>query len=182
MDVSYDAGIIRKLEALLFTQADPVSDEQLALWLDTDPARIPELVGKLARQLREGTSGLDVQRVADGYLLTTAADLAEFLDGRLGMQAPEPLSHAAWEVLSVVAYRQPITRLEIETLRQTNSERALETLLSRELIEQVGRKDAPGRPILYGTTRQFLREFGLNTPDQLPPLSGDPTSADHSPS
>lgn len=77
---------------------------------------------------------------------------------------------AAWEVLAIIAYKQPITRLEIEALRQTNSERALDTLVNRELIEQVGRKEAPGRPILYGTTVQFLKEFGLDSLEQLPPL------------
>lgn len=171
MDRAVDCAILRRLEALLFTQADPVSDEQLALWLKTDVANIFGFVQALTQKLHDQNSGLRVERVAEGYLLATAHDLGEFLDGCLEMEAPESLSQAAWEVLSVVAYRQPITRLEIEMFRQTNSERALETLINRELIEQVGRKDAPGRPILYGTTRQFLREFGLDNLDHLPPLS-----------
>lgn len=171
MDGGVGPEIIRKLEALLFTQADPVSDEQLALWLEIDDVDVPLVAQGLTEELRHRNSALSVQRVAQGYLLTTAADLAEFLHDRLETQAPESLSPAAWEVLSVIVYRQPITRLEIESLRQTHSERALETLINRDLVEQVGRKDAPGRPILYGTTKQFLREFGLYNLDQLPPLS-----------
>ena len=90
------------------------------------------------------------------------------------LPVPEPLSHAAWEVLSVVAYKQPLTRMEIEAFRQTGSERAIDTLVSRGLVEEVGRKEAPGRPILYGTTARFLQEFGISDPKDLPPLADSP--------
>ncbi|SMC06437.1 segregation and condensation protein B [Sulfobacillus thermosulfidooxidans DSM 9293] len=170
MSLQYDLMIMRKVEALLFTQKDPVSSDQLALWLDMDPRHIPDLLESFGQYLQSRQSGLCVRQIAGGYLLATAPDLSSFLDERLGRQAPEPLSAAAWEVLAIIAYKQPITRLEIEALRQTNSERALDTLVNRELIEQVGRKEAPGRPILYGTTVQFLKEFGLDSLEQLPPL------------
>jgi segregation and condensation protein B len=159
----------RQLEAALFTQAEPVTAEQISLWLQIPVADVPEVVSTLAAWLQDQHSGLAVRLADNRYALATAADLHEFLEDRLRLAAPEPLSASAWEVLAVVAYRQPITRLEIESVRQTNSERALETLLTRELVEQVGRKEAPGRPILYGTTGRFLREFGLTSLEVLPP-------------
>ncbi|AUW93635.1 MAG: SMC-Scp complex subunit ScpB [Sulfobacillus thermosulfidooxidans] len=162
--------LVRVLEALLFLQPEPVSVEQIGLWLAVSDDEVPKLVTSLANKLASTGSSLTVQTVAGRYRLATAPDLDEFLRTRLRLAAPEPLSAAAWEVLAVIAYRQPITRLEIEAVRQVNSERALETLMARELVEQVGRKDAPGRPILYGTTAQFLKEFGINTIDDLPAL------------
>ncbi len=161
--------LARKLEAALFMQAEFVTAEQVALWLNIAVEEVPRVAAALDSQLRERQSGLSV-RVADNrYTLTTALDLHDFLEEQLRVAAPEPLSPSAWEVLAVIAYRQPITRLEIEAVRQTNSERALDTLMGRELVEQVGRKEAPGRPILYGTTGKFLREFGINALDALPP-------------
>nr|WP_207711566.1 SMC-Scp complex subunit ScpB [Sulfobacillus harzensis] len=167
------------LEALLFVHGDPVSVDQLALWLDLPSTGVEQQLQALDEALQSRQSGLSVQRVAGGVRLTTHPRLQDALAARLGRRAPEPLSHAAWEVLAIVAYRQPITRLEIEAIRQTGSERALDTLLNRELIEEVGRKEAPGRPILYGTTARFLREFGLDSPSDLPPLSvgGETTSS-----
>lgn len=163
------------LEALLFIQGDPVSEEQLALWLDQTPEDVRQQVDRLNRLLESRESGLTVQRVEGGVRLATHPRLHPLLSERVMRRAAEPLSHAAWEVLAIVAYRQPITRLEIEAVRQTGSERALETLLSRELIEEVGRKETPGRPILYGTTGRFLREFGLTSPKDLPPLGASDT-------
>ncbi len=159
------------LEALLFVHGDPVSEDQLALWLDVASEAVGAYVEALNQNLHVRGSGLTVQWVEGGVRLTTHPRLYDNLAERVSRRAPEPLSHAAWEVLAIVAYRQPITRLEIEAIRQTGSERALDTLLNRDLIEEVGRKEAPGRPILYGTTPRFLREFGLKSPGDLPPLS-----------
>lgn len=166
------------LEALLFVHGDPVSEEQLALWLDIALEDVGAWVEALNQNLLSRGSGLTVQWVEGGVRLSTHPRLYQCLAERVSRRAPEPLSHAAWEVLAIVAYRQPITRLEIEAIRQTGSERALDTLLSRDLIEETGRKEAPGRPILYGTTSRFLREFGLRSPGDLPPLSssGEPSS------
>ncbi|PSR22845.1 MAG: SMC-Scp complex subunit ScpB [Sulfobacillus acidophilus] len=161
------------LEALLFVQAEPVTLVQLATWLQMDVSAVEWHIGALAQRLAERGSGLTVQRVAEGVRLTTHPRLADLLHERLSYVAPEPLSHASWEVLAIVAYRQPITRMEIEAVRQTGSERALETLMQRQLIEEVGRKEAPGRPILYGTTAHFLTQFGLSSVGDLPKLELD---------
>lgn len=164
------------LEALLFVQSEPVPLAQIGLWMGVDADGAGSLVHALAARLAERGSGLTVQRVAGGVRLTTHPALADQLLERLQYQGPEPLSHASWEVLAVVAYRQPVTRMEIEAIRQTGSERAIETLVHRELIEEVGRKEAPGRPILYGTTRQFLTQFGLERLSELPSIVQEPES------
>jgi segregation and condensation protein B len=161
------------LEALLFVQAQPVTAAQLATWLGIEVSAVNLHVQALAQHLTDRGSGLTIQRVADGVRLTTHPRLADTLHDRLSYTGPEPLSHASWEVLAIVAYRQPITRMEIEAVRQTGSERAIETLMQRQLIEEVGRKEAPGRPILYGTTARFLTQFGLTSARDLPPLAAD---------
>lgn len=159
------------LEALLFTQSAPVSVRQVAQWLSVDEAAVQSGLEALANRLESRESGLALDWVDGGVRLTTHPRLFAGLQARLANPDPEPLSHASWEVLAIVAYRQPITRLEIESIRQTGSERAIETLVNRDLIEEVGRKEAPGRPILYGTTRPFLQQFGLSSLEALPQLS-----------
>lgn len=159
------------IEALLFTQGEPVTLVQLAHWLDVDTSAVRPLLEALDAELTGRNSGLTVQWVDGGVRLAAHPRLHSELQERLTRVDPEPLSHASWEALAIVAYKQPITRLEIEAVRQTGSERAIETLVSRDLIEEVGRKEAPGRPILYGTTRRFLQEFGLLSLEELPPLT-----------
>lgn len=159
------------LEALLFTQSTPVSVRQIAHWLTMDEEAVQSGLDALANRLESRESGLALDWVDGGVRLTTHPRLFAGLQERLANPDPEPLSHASWEVLAIVAYRQPITRLEIESIRQTGSERAIETLVNRDLIEEVGRKEAPGRPILYGTTRRFMQQFGLSSLEALPQLS-----------
>ena len=161
------------LEALLFVQSEPVALTQVGLWLGVDDQAARAEIEALQELLISRGSGLTVQWVAGGIRLTTHPQLHSKLTARLQYRAPEPLSHASWEVLAVVAYRQPVTRLEIEAIRQTGSESAIETLVQRELIQEVGRKEAPGRPILYGTTGRFLAQFGLESLADLPSISQD---------
>lgn len=163
------------LEALLFLQTEPVRLNQIEHWLTWDAETVHDRVNALSHTLEETHSGLTIQWVDGGVRLVTRPELARILAQALEIVDPEPLSHASWEVLSIVAYQQPITRLEIEAIRQTGSDRAIETLINRELIEEVGRKESPGRPILYGTTHQFMEQFGLHSLDQLPPLTADPS-------
>lgn len=165
------ADLLARLEALLFVRAEPVLPSQLAVWLQIDEDAVERFVTALQLRLDERGSGLMIDRAAGGVRLVTRPGLYEWLAERLSTAAPEPLSHASWEVLAIVAYKQPVTRMEIEAIRLTGSERAIQTLLERQLIEEVGRKDTPGRPILYGTTEFFLRQFGLKHLDDLPPLA-----------
>ncbi|MCY0877629.1 MAG: SMC-Scp complex subunit ScpB [Firmicutes bacterium] len=167
----------RLLEALLFLRAEPVSLEEIQRWLRVTEKEAALLVDELGQYLRDRDSGLTLQWVDGGVRLVTHPSLADDLQAALTDTRPEPLSHASWEVLAIVAYKQPITRMEIEAIRQTNSERAIETLVTRQLIEEVGRKEVPGRPILYGTTARFLRQFGLRSLEDLPPLSEAPSGS-----
>ena len=159
-----------KLEALLFLHGDPVPLSQLAAWLDIDVTQVIAVGQELSQELERRHSALGVQVAGDAMALVTDRELDAWVQERMTIKTSEPLSHAAWEVLSVVAYKQPVTRLEIESVRQVGSERAIETLVMRGLIEEIGRKDTPGRPILYGTTHAFLVEFGLADLSELPSL------------
>ncbi len=161
----------RNLEALLFLHGDPVSIAEIAVWLELEEEQVLLIAEQLNEVLRSGHSALCVQIAGNSVALTTVAELDSWLREKMTLKISEPLSHAAWEVLSVVAYRQPITRMEIEALRQVGSERAIDTLVHRGLIEEVGRKETPGRPILYGTSHNFLLEFGLHDLNELPPLA-----------
>lgn len=155
------------LEALLFVQTGPVLPAILAQWLEVGPQEIPGIVERLNHQL--SAHSLEVAAVAEGWQLQTRSVYDPILRKALSTAPAQSLSHGAWETLAVVAYRQPVTRLEVEAVRQVGSERTLAVLLERGLIEEKGRKDTPGRPILYGTTQDFLRQFGLNRIEDLPP-------------
>ena len=158
------------LEALLFTADEPLAPEQIAAIFEDRP---PEEVQTLAEALNErygaAGAGLQVQEVAGGLRLTTRPDLAGWVQ-RLNRVRPARLSRAALETLAVIAYRQPITKAEIEGVRGVSADGVLRTLLERDLIRVVGRKPDVGRPILYGTTRAFLEHFGFKDLTDLPTL------------
>jgi segregation and condensation protein B len=156
-----------RLWALLFVHGDPLPEDKACEWLGVEGEELAAVVQALQAALAR--TPFTLRRVAGGIELVTRPAFTAFLDRVAGRRGPEPLSHAAWECLAVIAWRQPVTRLEIEQARQVNSDRAIETLLSRGLIQEVGRKETPGRPILYGTTAEFLRQFGLNSLEDLPP-------------
>ena len=113
-------------------------------------------------------------RKADRVHLTTAPESATYIERFLGLDLSSRLSTAALETLAVIAYRQPLTRGDIEAIRGVNCDAVIRTLISRELVEAVGRLEQPGRPFLYGTTLQFLHYFGLESLDKLPPLPAIP--------
>ncbi len=115
--------------------------------------------------------GVRLQKVAGGYRMVACPEAEKYLIEMSRGQKRNPLSPAALEVLAIVAYMQPITRVEIDEIRGVSSESSISTLLDRGLIMEIGRKDAPGRPILFGTTKAFLVYFGLKDLTQLPPIS-----------
>ena len=159
------------LEAFLFVSSSPVQLEQVKEMLEIkDESLIENAIGELKAKYENQDSSLRVIEVAGGYRLTTIPELAPYLKKWFKGQKPR-LSRASIETLSIVAYRQPVTRNEIEAIRGVNVEGPLGTLLERGLIRIVGRKETVGRPILYGTTRLFLEHFGLNTLKDLPILN-----------
>jgi segregation and condensation protein B len=162
------------LEAILFAAgSEGLSAQEISRILEVPEETVSQLVAELERIYAEPDRGLQVRRIADRWVLCTREDQAPYLARMARTTAPAPLSAAALEVLAIVAYRQPISRMGIEALRGVQSESAIATLVHRRLITEVGREDAPGRPILYGTTDVFLRAFGLRSLDDLPPLPED---------
>lgn len=164
------------LEAVLFAAGDPMSMEDLAGVLQTDLLTTQNLMTRLQRELEEGERGLTIRRVAGGLQLATRPDLYPVVE-RLSQVVDRKISAPTMETLSIIAFKQPITKQEIEHIRGVRIERALAKLLELELIAEVGRKQVLGRPILYGTTDTFLRTFGLNSLEDLPKLPSDREAA-----
>ncbi|NWG06401.1 MAG: SMC-Scp complex subunit ScpB [Chloroflexi bacterium] len=158
-----------KLEAMLFVAAEPVMTAQLATALDVAPSVVERGLNELDASL--SSRGLRLQRHAGRVQLTTAPELAELIERFLGLEATSHLSRAALETLAIIAYQQPVTRPQIDSIRGVNSDSMMKSLLSKGLILESGRADGPGRPILYSTTPEFLQHFGLNSILEMPPLA-----------
>ncbi len=154
------------LHALLFVADAPLSLETLAEASGAAPAEVKEALNNLQQTLAT-TGPVQLVQIAGGYQLATKPEYMFYL-ARLLNPPPKRLSRAALEVLAIIAYEQPITQAQIDALRGVDSSHTVRQLLERGLIREVGRKDAPGKPILYGTTEQFLHHFGLNSLDDLP--------------
>jgi segregation and condensation protein B len=144
--------------------------------LEASSEQVEEALQLLAQEYTE--RGLRLQRKGKRVQMVTAPEAADHIRRFLGLEFTSKLSPAALESLAIVAYRQPITRAQVEAIRGVNSDSVLRTLVSRGLIEEQGRLDQAGRPFLYGTTFEFLQQFGLASLDQLPPLEESHTAAD----
>jgi len=159
------------LESLLFAAGEPVALTQLANALDNMPREaIRKALAEMATAYAAGDRGIVLEEIAGGYQLRTPKEHALYVRRLLAAKPPR-LSRPLLETLSIVAYRQPITRPEIEQLRGVDSGGVLDTLLERALIKIAGRKDAPGRPMMYATTPEFLELFGLKDLENLPDLA-----------
>jgi segregation and condensation protein B len=169
-------SLTAELEALLFAAPGAVSIAQLAAAMDLSNAEVEKgLVDLEARYAANNLeTGLRLQRHHGRYQLTTAPQAARLVERFLGLEAGSRLSRAALESLAIVAYQQPVTRPQIDAIRGVNSDGVLKSLLSKGLIQEVGRAEAAGRPILYATTPEFLQYFGLNALEELPPLDLTP--------
>ncbi|MCC6500384.1 MAG: SMC-Scp complex subunit ScpB [Anaerolineales bacterium] len=164
-----ELSLSAKLEALLFVSGEPVATAQLAAALDVAPSVIERGLNELDASL--AGRGLKLQRHAGRVQLTTAPNLAELIEHFLGLEATAHLSRAALETLAIIAYQQPVTRPQIDSIRGVNSDSMMKSLLHKNLILESGRADGPGRPILYSTTPEFLQHFGLNSILEMPPLA-----------
>lgn len=159
-----------QIEALLFASGDPLPAVKLADILAVPADKVIALIAEMATAMEASDRGLTIVEVAGGYQLCTKPQLINTVEQLAGVHESR-LSAAAMETLAIVAFRQPVTRLEIETLRGVKADRAVATLMERGLIREVGRKEALGRPILYGTTDEFLKCFGLKHLEELPNLA-----------
>jgi segregation and condensation protein B len=159
------------LEALLFVSGEPVSAARLASVIGTvSKAEVEQGLTRLEAQLDQERRGIQLVRVAGGHRLVTKPEYAPWLKRLDKAKAAQKLSRSALESLAIIAYKQPIVRAEIEEIRGVETSGVLRTLLERKLVRIVGRKEVPGRPIMYGTTKFFLEHFGLQDLSQLPPL------------
>ena len=156
------------LESLLFVADEPVPLDRLAAAAGTSVEEVEAALTLLAQECSQ--RGVRLQRKRRRVQLVTAPEVAGHVRRFLGLEFKTRLSPAGLETLAIVAYRQPITRAQIEAIRGVNSDSVLRTLVNRGLVEEQGRLEQVGRPILYGTTFEFLQQFGLTSLDQLPPL------------
>ncbi|MFC7685169.1 SMC-Scp complex subunit ScpB [Ureibacillus sp. GCM10028918] len=165
-------SLMGKIEALLFVVGDDgLTAKQLSQLLEVEMMEIEAALSELETYYSEAEErGLALKTLAGTYQLTTKPDFAETIKKLVENPNSQVLTTASLEVLAIIAYKQPITRTEIEDLRGVKSERPIQTLVSRALVQEVGRAEGTGRAILYGTTKEFLNYFGLKDLNELPPL------------
>ena len=168
MEKSKSVNETAALEALLFAAGDPIPKERIAELLDTGIVEASNLLRQLDKDLKG--RGIVLRETAAGWQLSTRPEYFSVVD-KLSSTVNQKLSAAMLETLSIIAFTQPVTRVEIEEIRGVNVDRALAKLIELELIEEVGRKAVIGRPILYGTTENFLQAFGIKSLKELPKIS-----------
>jgi segregation and condensation protein B len=164
------AELRRALEAMLFVSDEPVPAAVLALSLDVERRLVEELCDELARAYEERGAGLLLRKIAGGWRITTHPDAAPYVEEYVLSSRRARLTKAALETLSIVAYKQPVTRHQVSAIRGVNSDGVLRALVDRGLVAEVGREEGPGRPMLHGTTPGFLERLGLASLASLPSL------------
>lgn len=164
------------IEAMLFASGEPVSAERLAEVLETDKPTIQKIISLLIEKFEDKSYGITIVKLENSYQMVTKKKFAHNIKDILETRRNLPLSNASMETLAIVAYNQPVTKGYIEQVRGVDSSGTVSLLDSKGLIEERGRLDVPGRPILYGTTLNFLRCFGLKSINELPSIkdSNDP--------
>lgn len=172
VNISPETDLLARLEALLFVAPGAVSAPQLASVLEISIGEVQQALVELEEDYKRNPNqrGVRLQRHMGRVQLTSAPEAAPWIERMLGLEATSRLSRAGLEALAIIAYRQPVTRPQVDAIRGVNSDGVMKSLLSKGLIQEVGRAEAPGRPILYSTTPEFLQYFGLNSLEELPPL------------
>ncbi len=161
------------LEAVLFASGDPISIERLSQTFEIKSEEIEKYIKELESKFEANKNGFKVVRLENTYQLVTLEEYAPYIKKAFDIKRRTPLSPAALEVLAVIAYNQPVTRAFIEQVRGVDCSGVVSTLVEKGLIEERGRLELPGRPLLYGTTKTFLRSFSLSDLSDLPPLPKD---------
>lgn len=169
------------IEAILFASGEPVPADRLAQALELDRATVVKIASVLIEEGEAAGGGLRIVRMDDAYQMTTRPEFAPYVRRALDIRRDAPLTPAALEALAVVAYRQPVTRAYVEQVRGVDCSGVLASLTAKGLVEEQGRLDVPGRPILYGTSLNFLRCFGLGSLKDLPPVEETPAQEAGSP-
>ncbi|MGN0375319.1 MAG: SMC-Scp complex subunit ScpB [Butyrivibrio sp.] len=161
------------IEAVLFTMGESVETSRLAAAIDQDVATTGKLIRNMMDKYNSQDRGIKIIELENSFQMCTKPEYYENLIKVASQPKRHVLSDAALETLSIIAYKQPVTRLEIEQIRGVKCDYAVNKLLEYNLIQELGRLDAPGRPILFGTTEEFLRSFGLSSVEELPVISPD---------
>lgn len=161
------------LEAILFTMGESVEASRLAAALEVTVEDIRRLVRDMQKRFEEGMRGIQITELEDSYQLCTRPEYYEYLIRIAKQPKRHVLTDVLLETLSIIAYKQPITKVEIEKIRGVSCDHAVNKLVEYNLVCELGRLDAPGRPLLFGTTEEFLRSFGVQSVDELPVLNQD---------
>ncbi len=162
--------LIRGFEAVLFASGEPISIERLAQTFEIPPEETVKIADSLAEEYKADNRGIVIIRLENTYQMASNEDQAEYIKKAFDIRRRTPLSSAALEVLAVVAYNQPVTKAFIEQVRGVDCSGVVSTLVEKGLIEEQGRLELPGKPLLYGTTKNFLRCFSISDLSELPPL------------
>ena len=162
--------LIPAFEAVLFSGGEPISIDRFSQVFDISPETVTEVMEALEKKLIKNDRGISLFRMENTYQLATKTEYADYIKKMFDIKRRTPLSPAALEVLAVVAYNQPVTKSFIEQVRGVDCSGVVTTLIEKGLIEERGRLELPGKPLLYGTTKNFLRCFGLSDLTELPPL------------
>ncbi len=166
------------VEALLFAGGEPLTTRTISQVTSASIQEVQWVLAELKKEYDREEKGIELAELGEGFAFATRIECAEYVQRLLSERKSAPLSYAALETLAIVAYQQPVTRSEIEKIRGVNADRTVQTLLERQLIREVGRLDSPGRPIVYGTTQEFMIHFGLKKLDDLPPMNIEDVSAE----
>ena len=167
MNLEKEAALI---EAVLFLESEPVDIRTISKITDLPKDVVTEAVEYIKKRTEEKSRGIEIVEIGGGYLFTPKEELWDYLKERYGKKNDNKLSRAAMETLSIIAYSQPITRSEIENIRGVSADGMMKLLLSRNMIKEVGKKDVPGKPVQYGTTKEFLKVFRIRSIADLPKL------------
>ena len=160
-------------EAILFSMGDAVEAVHIAQALEVSIETIENILTKLMDKYNNADRGIMLTKIDGAYQLCTKKEMYDYLIKIAHVPKPKEITEVMLETLSIIAYKQPVTRLEVERIRGVNSDHTINKLVEYNLICEVGRKDAPGRPILFATTEEFLRSFGIESTEELPELDSD---------
>lgn len=161
------------IEAVLFTMGNSVEAEKLAEVIEADGKTLREIIADMQKKSEEEGRGTVITEIDGSYQMCTRAEYYEFLIRIAKSPRKYVLTETVLETLSIIAYKQPVTRMEVEKVRGVSCDHAINRLIELDLIQELGRLDAPGRPLLFGTTEQFLRSFGVKSLEELPVMNPD---------
>lgn len=158
------------IEAILYLEGEPLADESLCKISGLSPEIVADCIAILKENYASDERGIELVKLMGGWFIVPKKDLWEHLKDRYGKKNEGKLSRAAMETLSIIAYSQPVTRAEIEAIRGVSADNMIRLLVEKDLIKEVGKKDVPGKPVMFGTTKEFLKIFKLNSIADLPKL------------